>query len=392
MLRSLFSGISGLRSHQQMMDVTGNNIANVNTAGFKSSQATFQDTLSQLINSAGAPQGGRGGSNPAQIGLGVRLGGISTNFTQGAQQTTGRTTDLMIQGDGFFVVNDGNEQLFTRSGNFSFDATGRLVTNTGAAVQGWQAVNGVINTNAAATGVRLPMGTVLPPTATTSATFSGNLPSNAADPTTVTTSMPVYDASGTATNLDVTLAFSAGVWNVSVDDNNGNTAGPSPITFTNGAVSAGGTIAVGGMTVDLSTLTNFAGPASTVAPQDQNGSAMGELQAFTIGPDGTLVGVFSNGLKEPLAQLALANFNNPTGLEKAGNSTFRTTVNSGQVQLGMAGTGGRGLLQGQALEMSNVDLAQEFTNLVIAQRGFQANSRVITASDELLQDLVNLKR
>jgi flagellar hook protein FlgE len=392
MLRSLFSGISGLRAHQQMMDVTGNNIANVNTAGFKSSQATFQDALSQIISAAGAPQNGRGGTNPAQIGLGVRLGSIGTNFSQGAAQTTGRSTDLMIQGDGFFVVRQGNEDLYTRNGSFSFDANGVLTSNNGAQVQGWSAdANGVVNTNAAAGPVRLPIGTLLQPTATANASFSGNLPGDAATGTVLNTSMPVYDAAGTQSTLSVTLTkTSATTWDVSCDGGVTTT----PFTFDGAGklvTPANGQIAAGGTTVDLSKLTNYSGSA-TLAPQAQDGSAMGSLQAFTISGDGTLVGVFSNGLKQPLGQIALATFNNPPGMEKAGDSTFRSTVNSGQPQLGVAGSAGRGALQAQALEMSNVDLAQEFTNLVIAQRGFQANSRVITASDEILQDLVNLKR
>src|SRR6185437_8280574 len=153
MLRSLFSGISGLRAHQQMMDVTGNNIANVNTAGYKSSQSIFEDTLSQMMKSAGAPQAGNGGTNPAQVGLGVRSAGISTNFSQGATQATGKTTDLMINGDGFFVVRNGAENLYTRAGSFSFDANGSLVNPDGMTVQGWNATNGVINTNASPTDI-----------------------------------------------------------------------------------------------------------------------------------------------------------------------------------------------------------------------------------------------
>lgn len=393
MLRSLFSGISGLRAHQQMMDVTGNNIANVNTSGFKTSQATFQDTLSQMINAAGAPQNGVGGTNPAQIGLGVRLASISTNFAQGATQTTGRSTDLMIQGDGFFVVMQGNEPLYTRNGSFSFDANGVLTTNTGAIVQGWSAAaDGTINTNGGSGAIRLPIGTLLQPTATSTASFTGNLRGDGAVGTVLETSMPVYDALGTETTLSVTLTKTAAdTWDVSFD---GGATTAATFTFDAGgklATPAGGQVTVNGITVDLSGLTNYSG-STTLAPAAQNGSPMGSLQAFTISNDGTLIGVFSNGLKQPLGQIALATFNNPPGLEKAGDSTYRATVNSGQAQLGVAGTAGRGALQAQALEMSNVDLAQEFTNLVIAQRGFQANSRIITASDELLQDLVNLKR
>ncbi|GAA1801012.1 flagellar hook protein FlgE [Luedemannella flava] len=396
MLRSLFSGISGLRAHQQMMDVTGNNIANVNTAGFKTSQATFQDALSQMLSAAGRPQNGTGGTNPAQVGLGVRLAGISTNFGQGAAQVTGRSTDLMIQGDGFFAVKQGNETLFTRNGSFSFDANGTLTTNTGALVQGWSAdANGVISTNGGVGAIKLPIGTLLAPTATGMARFSGNLPADAAATTVLETSMPIYDALGTEKTLSVTLTkVDADTWSVQLDDGT-TTPLPAPVAID---FKADGTpvtpvpaTVIGGITVDLAGLTNYSGSA-TLAPQEQDGSPMGSLQAFTISNDGTLIGVFSNGLKKPLGQIAMATFNNPPGLEKAGDSMYRNTVNSGQAQLGVAGSAGRGVLQAQSLEMSNVDLAQEFTNLVIAQRGFQANSRIITTSDELLNDLVNLKR
>ncbi|WP_019873617.1 flagellar hook protein FlgE [Sporichthya polymorpha] len=395
MLRSLFAGISGLRSHQTMMDVTGNNIANVNTTGFKSSTTVFQDTLSQLLKGAGAPVGGNGGTNPAQVGLGTRLAAITTNFAQGSAQSTGRSTDLMIQGDGFFVVRNGGENLYTRAGAFSFDTDGRLTTPEGAVVQGWSANNGLIDTNAPVGDIQLPVGAVLPPVATSTATLAGNLPSDAALGTVVRTSIKIYDAAGTPTDMDVTATLAAGgVWNLT---SSVGTLSPATLSFTGAGATPSATsltfTATGGqvVTVDTSTITGFAGQNS-LAATGQNGSAMGTLQAFTMSPDGTLIGVFSNGLKSPLAQVALANFNNPPGLEKVGGSMYRTTVNSGTEQLGTAGTAGRGLLSSGQLEMSNVDLAAEFTNLIVAQRGFQANSRVITTSDQILEDLVNLKR
>jgi flagellar hook protein FlgE len=390
MLRSLFAGISGLRAHQQMMDVTANNIANINTTGFKTSQATFQDTLSQLVTAAGAPTANLGGTNPAQVGLGVRLAAITGNFSQGAAQTTGRSTDLMIQGDGFFEVRNGAQQLYTRAGAFTFDTNGYLVTSGGGLVQGWKATAGVVTTTSAPTDVQLPIGTVLPPTATTTATVGGNLPSSASTTTPYTTSITAYDAVGNPVTLTTSFAYSVATgWQVTATDGTSTTT--TAVTFTSGATPSPSSVVVGAITVDISGVTNYAG-ASTIATLNQNGSAMGSLQSFNISQDGTLVGVFSNGLKQTLAQISLATFNNPPGLEKVGDSMYRTTVNSGAPQLGTAGSGGRGVLQGGALEMSNVDLAQEFTNLVIAQRGFQANSKVITTSDELLQDLVNLKR
>jgi flagellar hook protein FlgE len=391
MLRSLFSGISGLRAHQQMMDVTGNNIANINTTGYKASQATFEDTLSQLVRAGGAPQAGNGGTNPAQVGLGVRLGGIENNFSQGAAQTTGRNTDLMIQGDGFFVVQDAGQQLYTRNGSFSFDTNGSLVTNDGGVVQGWAAANGVVNTNATEGPIQLPIGTSLAPVATTTVNIAGNLPGDTTSTNPIVTSITTFDAQGNKVTLSASFTkVTPTEWSVSLADG-AATSGPTLLDFAaNGSTPTPTTMSVNGVTVDLSQVTSYSG-SSTVAATHQDGSAIGSLQSFTISQDGTLVGVFSNGLKQTLAQLAVASFGNPSGLEKAGDSMYRTTANSGTAQLGTAGSAGRGILQQGALEMSNVDLAQEFTNLVIAERGFQANSRVITTSDELLQDLVNIK-
>jgi flagellar hook protein FlgE len=290
MLRSLFAGISGLRVNQTALDVTGNNIANANTAGFKSSQIVFQDTLSQMLTGSTAPAAGagRGGTNPMQVGLGVQVGGINTNFGQGSAQMTNRPTDLMIQGDGFFVVERNGGDLYTRAGAFNFDAAGNLVTVDGDKVKGWTVNN------------------------------AGAMP----DPDTTDT---------------------------------------APFNIT------------------------------TAAGQFQ--ATKGDLLSYNIGTDGTVTGVFSND-DQPVAlgRVAIANFVNPQGLEKAGDSLYRQTANSGAVDVGAAGTEGRGTLVGGAVEMSNVDLAQEFTNLIIAQRGFQASSRVITTSDQVLEELVNIKR
>ena len=202
MLRSLFSGISGLRSHQTMLDVTGNNIANVNTTGFKASQIQFQDTLSQLVSNAGGaqPGAGTGGTNPAQVGLGVRVAGITTSFTQGPSQLTGRSTDMMIQGDGIFAVRKGAETYYTRAGSFDFDSTGQMVLpGEGALVQGWAATNGVIDTNGPLTDLRVPAGTLMAAIATKNATYEGNLEQSAPDGTTITRAIGVYDSTGNDT-------------------------------------------------------------------------------------------------------------------------------------------------------------------------------------------------
>jgi len=392
MLRSLFSGISGLRSHQTMLDVTGNNIANVNTTGFKSSQVQFQDTLSQVLTNAGGAQDGVGGTNPAQVGLGVRVAGITTSFTQGASQTTGRSTDMMIQGDGFFVVRKGNETYYTRAGSFDFDASGQMVLpGEGALVQGWAAVNGVIDTNAPLTDLKVPAGTLMPAVASTKASYGGNLDAAATDGTVLNRTVDLYDATGAERTLTLTFTKSATGWTVGASDGS-STVAPTAMTFdADGKLTSAGSLTVGGVSVDISSLTGFSG-LDTVKAQSQDGQAAGTLQSFALGADGTITGSFSNGLKQVVGRIALGSFTNPAGLEKAGGSLFRTTVNSGDPAIGTAGTGGRGSLAGGALEMSNVDLSSEFTSLIIAQRGFQANSRVITTSDEVLQELVNLKR
>jgi flagellar hook protein FlgE len=389
-----------------MMDVTGNNIANVNTVGFKSSSVVFQDTLSQLLQGAKTPVDGAGGSNPAQVGLGVKVAGISQNFGQGAAQTTGRATDMMIQGDGFFIQKANGQNLYTRGGALSFDGLGQLVTPTGAIMQGWVAdPNGVINTNGPTADIRLPLGATLAPKITENVALKGNLPGDAPDATALQTSVDVYDQLGAAHTLAVTLTKQAApslAWDVKITDQSAtdptadvHTGGP--ITFnSDGSLPTPPpviTATVDGQSVaiDVAGMSGYA-QQSSLGVDNQDGFAAGSLQGFSIGPDGVLTGVFSGGRTQALGQLALATFSNPGGLIKAGDSTYQSSANSGLAQVGTPGSGSRGELAGGVLEMSNVDLAQEFTNLIIAQRGFQANSRVITASDEILQDLVNIKR
>jgi len=337
--------------------------------------------------------------NPAQVGLGVKIAGVNTNFGQGAAQLTGRSTDVMIQGDGFFVTQASGQQLYTRAGAFSLDANGNLTTPDGAQVMGWQASDrGVLDTNASLTPVNLPIGTLLKPNATTTVTVGGNIPSATPAGTVIAATIDCYDAQGNVHPLKVAFTATAipNQWSLTADDN-GTNVGSATVDFnpTTGALTSPANIGVtlGGVaaTVDLTGITQYAG-ANTLAATDQNGSGMGSLQGYTISPDGVMEGVFSNGLKRPLAQIAMATFNNPPGMEKVGNSSYRATTNSGNAQVGISGTGGRGLIAGGALEMSNVDLAAEFTQLIVSERGFQANSRVITSADEILQDLVNLKR
>ena len=430
MLRSMFSAISGLKAHQTKLDVAGNNIANVNTVGFKSSTTVFEDTLSQVLRNGSTPAGDTAGTNPAQVGLGVKVAGITTNFGQGSTQNTGRASDFMISGDGFFITKQGTENLYTRAGSFDTDGVGNLVTPDGAKLQGWMAdANGVINANGEIEDLRIPTGQVLAPVATTGSALSGNLSASATNADApVTSQITMYDDLGNAHAVSVTMTKMAAPatnrWSVDLVDTTTDTALSTPpleLQFADGSATyldangnplAAGTLATPApasytmdaptgavpawtkdVAIDLSALTQFGGKSDAAAKTTaESGSAMGVLQGYSLSGDGTIVGTYSNGLKQPIGKLALATFTNPGGLEKAGNSSFRAAGNSGNPLIGQAGTGGRGGLTAGALEMSNVDLAEEFTGLIVAQRGFQANSRVITTSDEILQDLVQLKR
>ncbi len=415
MLRSLFTAVSGLRAHQTMMDVVGNNIANVNTTGFKSSQTVFEDTLNQVVRTSGGPLGLRGGTNPAQVGLGVKVGGISTNFSQGATQVTGRSTDVALQGDGFFAVKLDGQSFYTRAGAFDFDVNGNLVNPDGAFVQGWAATRGVVDTNSPVGNLKLPIGQTVPPRQSTEITMGGNLSGDAAVGTTSVSSIDIYDTQGqpvqatmtytkTATDtwsLDVTVPDASGT-DVSVGgaasmtwDQTTKTFSTASATLSAASLTTAGYSFGTDVTVTLGTatrpLTQYAA-TDTAGAVSQDGAGMGILESFSLAPGGELIGVFSNGVQETLGQVALATFDNPPGLEKAGGSLYRTSNNSGVAAIGVPGEGGRGVLASGSLEMSNVDLAQEFTNLIIAQRGFQANSKVVSASDEILQNLVNLTR
>jgi flagellar hook protein FlgE len=391
LLRSLYSGISGLRAEQTMLDVTSNNIANVNTVGFKSSTVQFEDALSQMVSAAGLATSAKAGTNPNQVGLGVRVAGVTTNLTEGSQTTTGNNLDAMISGDGYFVTTSGSQTLYTRNGSFHWDSEGRLATADGALVQGWPAVNGTVATGSKPQTLTLPSGTVAPAKTTTTATMSGNLPSDATAGTKLDRDITVYSSDGTARQLTATFtAGASGAWTYSIDDHAGHTATGS-LQSGAAAVTGNTTATVGGIAVDMTALSGFAG-LSTTAFSSQNGSAAGTLLSVSMGGDGTLSGTFSNGATVAIARLAIGAFTNPEGLAKAGNSSLTETLNSGSARLGTAGSDGYGAVVSGALEASNVDLSQEFTNLIVAQRGFQANARIITTSDEILQELTQLKR
>ena len=485
MMRSLYSGVSGLKNHQTRMDVVGNNISNVNTTGFKSSRVTFSDTLSQTLSGASAPTDNRGGTNPKQIGLGSATSSIDTLFTDSSVQSTGVNTDLCLSGNGLFVVKDGNLSYYTRNGNFKFDKQGYYVNSDGLKVQGWSATTpgDAINTNGQPSEICIPAGKTMAASATKVATFSKNL--DAAEPriksmsvtyvdgttadvpakttnavevgknfdagagakqvasitlrmtdgtTTTETSgafkldnskpkttiATIYDSLGNAHNVTIYMtktdvsSKNGNKWTISLDpagtnkqtitESDGTTttvnmtdlelqfdvngglktgSGTATLTLTNGA---GDNQSVN-LTFD--DVTQYAGSSTAFANTD--GNAAGTLKSVSIDSSGVITGTYTNGLNVQEAQVAIAQFNNASGLTKTGNSLYTESNNSGTPNIGTVNDLGCTVTP-SSLEMSNVDMASELTDMIVTQRGYQSNSKIITVSDELLETLINMKR
>jgi flagellar hook protein FlgE len=433
MMRSMFSGVSGLRAHQTRMDVIGNNVANVNTVAFKSGRVTFQEIFSQTLSGASAPDPltGRGGTNPMQIGLGLGVGAIDTIMTRGSTQRTDNLLDMMIDGEGFFICRGGANDTFkfTRAGNFRMDYLGNLTTGSGLNVYGWQKLkSGSIDefdTESPIEPINLYFDDyrnkrIISAKATTKAELAGNLDASMAPAANYGSPeadeifivpMTIYDSLGN--DYKVEVEFWKGTpnaegtewtWRVSTLDGNHetgtihfNTKGimdegmEASVTF----IPGGATNPVGAeditVTFDFSNITMFAANNS-VSPKSIDGYTSGNLVTISVGPDGVITGIYDNGQQQSLALIAISNFENPAGLQKVGDNFYIPTTNSGDYNASKPGSNGTGTLNPGTLEMSNVDLSKEFTEMIITQRGFQANSRIITTSDEMLQELVNIKR
>jgi flagellar hook protein FlgE len=406
MLRSMYSGISGMRNFQTKLDVIGNNIANVNTFGYKKGRVTFKDLMSQTVAGASTPTAFKGGTNPQQIGLGSTMSAIDTIATQGSLQTTGRQLDLAVNGDGFFTVMNGNKSLYTRAGNFYLDREGSLVTAEGYKVQGFSIQDGAVTNNLQ--DIKIDTSTFMAPKATENVLFNGNLFAGATSGEQTTADFKVKDSLGFDHDVTITYTKTANPneWEYSYALNGGTgTVSPTSggtITFNpNGSVAniSNDQLEITGLpngvanlniTVDLESVTQV-NTANTVALRDRDGNSEGYLESFNISASGEVIGVFTNGEVNVLSQLALATFSNTGGLVKAGGNMYQPSNNSGEPMVSIPGQGA-GSIQSAALEMSNVDLSEEFTEMITAQRGFQANTRIITTSDEILQELVNLKR
>jgi flagellar hook protein FlgE len=395
MLRSMYSGISGMKNFQTKLDVIGNNIANVNTYGFKKGRVTFKDTMNQTISGASAATENKGGKNPMQVGLGSTIASIDLIDTQSSLQTTGRALDLAISGDGYFVVKQGQSQMYTRAGNFYLDDNGTLVTGDGNKVQS-------LNANGQLEDIMVNVNALLPAKQTTEMVMKGNLPQDAKGASELLQQIKVVDGYGVEHVIDLSITpndAATGKWDVSFV--NRSLSNPSTITRTIDLqgnlndltipleIQGPNNVETFNVTMPIRDLTMNGGSMDANAYPD--GNTQGALESFNIGSTGEINGVFSNGLVLTLGQLALAKFSNPSGLSKIGNNTFQESVNSGTANINVPGEG-RGSIAAGALEMSNVDLSEEFTEMITAQRGFQANTRIITTSDEILQELVNLKR
>ncbi len=411
MIRSMFTAISSLNLNQNYLDVISDNLANSNTTGFKSSRVVFQDQFAQIMNSGAAPSTTTGGINPTQIGLGVKIGYISPSFTQGMLQSTGRSTDLAIQGNGFFIYAQGEELRYSREGSLEIDANGYLVNNSsGMRIQGWSMLPGAtaIDSNQPIGDIQITLDATLAQ-ATSNIFVGGNLDSTTAVGDSVDTTFGVYDSLGSLHTISVEFTRTAdNTWDFNFLTPPAGTTGAGTLTVDTDGAYVSHTLttpihvdgSAGADDIDLTTaaqldLSNITmlDAADSVAVRNQDGLPAGTVTDIYGAPNtGEIYLVYSNGLKQLIGQLALAHFTNPAGLLRAGQNMFKEGLNSGDAQVGLAGSGGRGTIASGYLEASNVDMAQEFTNMILAQRGFQASSRIITTSDEILQELVNLKR
>ena len=463
MMRSLYAGVSGMQNHQTRLDVIGNNVANVNTTGFKRGRVNFQDMISQQMSGAASPTTEVGGVNPKEVGLGVTVASIDTVFTQGNLQTTGVSTDVAIQGNGFFILKNGEESFYTRAGAFSLDSEGTLVNPAnGLRVQGWMAeeINGqmVLQTAGSTEDLIIPVGSKDPAKATENVNFACNLNKNTpeilegASPEDIakgtwSTEQKIYDSFGNEHMLNVSFTRVVGNPNqwqatVTVDpdmadesqtrvglnttdgqgntflvnfDNNGSllsvTDSAGNLTNPEGQIVLQTSFNVIGANPDengnptrqtlninlgtigsqKNTITQSASSSSTKAYY-QDGYTMGYLDNFKIDSSGIITGVYSNGTNRTIGQIALATFANQGGLEKAGDNTYVESNNSGMANIGTSGIAGKGSMLAGALEMSNVDLTEQFTDMIVTQRGFQASSKTIQTADTLLDTVMSLKR
>jgi flagellar hook protein FlgE len=416
MFTSFSTALSALGAHTTAVDVVGNNLANLNTPGYKSSVVVFSDLVTQSLGA---------GLGETQVGFGVARPVTIRQFSQGAIQASSGPLDVAIQGDGFLVVKDPvtNAVLYTRGGNLQVNRMGQLVTATGFRLQGWNETNGVLDTTQPVTDVIVPVGSLRAPAPTRNVSFDLNLDASATagpPPTTFSTSIEVFDSLGGAHTISVRFEKTAmaGEWTYSLIFPDSDLQSPpfTPVTGTIQFDSQGrltsppATDPMPEMTVtglangaddmqitwqlyngSAARLTQYSQP-SAVAANAQDGHPAAQLIRVGIGDGGRVLAQYSNGEQVAVGQLAMASVRNPESMIAVGNSNFQLSARSALPAIGLPGTGGRGQIIGGAVEFSTVDIAREFTNLIVLQRGYQANARVVTAVDEISQETINLKR
>jgi len=426
-MASFFIPLTGLQADSTALNTVANNLANMNTTAYKSQSTQFSDLFYQHIGSTGA-------GDPIQVGAGTKVASNSTSFTQGSINSTGKATDVALNGNGFFVIGNGQGGYeLTRAGNFSMGSNGDLLSGSGMNVMGYPAANGVVNTNAPLIAMNIPVGQVQDPKASTSVSMMMNLDSSSATNAQFPGQVTVYDSLGEAHVVTVNYQkTAANTWSYSAElpaadfasgvstpltgtltfDSSGN------LTTVSQGVGAAQTVGIGTGQVSSVAL-SFAGlsdgaanmnmqwnllgadntptigqvaTASAVSSTKQDGYASGQYQDFTVGSDGTITVSYSNGQKQNVGQLALANVSNQQGLELLGDGNYGTTPASGTASISTSGTNGMATLQDDALEGSNVNISREFANLIVAQRAFEANAKSVTTFDTVTQDTINMVR
>lgn len=402
--------LTGLRAQSTALNTIGNNLANLNTTAFKDQTTAFSDLFYQQVGMSGS-------GDALQQGLGVRVSGTQSDFSQGTMQTTGNATDMAIQGNGFFLVDNGGTRELTRAGDFQLSANGQLQTSDGLAVLGYPAVAGVAGANGPLGEVNLPIGQTQAAKASGSFSLTTNLNSSSPVGTSFSTGLTVYDSLGTSHVATVDFSKTANnQWTYSMSLPSGELTGTaanntgtlsfdstgklvSPTSNVNGIsfpglVDGAKDLSLSWNLFDASSNPLITQTAATSANSatTQDGYASGSYEGFTIAADGTIAAQFSNGETQTVGQMALATVANVQGLTRAGSNDYLTTQASGQVSIGAAGAGGRGSIEDDALEGSNVDISTEFSDLIVAQRAFEANSKTVTTFDTLTQDTINLIR
>jgi len=406
LLSSLYTGVSGLQANSEAMGILGDNISNVNTVGFKSSRAVFSDLFSTILAN---------GSTTRQLGRGSNLLSSLKDFSQGAFESSSNALDMALDGSGFFVINNGTGNQYTRAGQFRMNENGLVQTVTGGTLQGQKIENGAVSETVGNIDLA---GIQSAPEATTTFTAGSNLNSAATAASTFVTPVSIYNSVGTQViaSIKYTKVSSANSWNYTVSTSTGSvTSGASgTVSFNNSgqltSPTADQTIVIDysssnppaatqTLTWDLvnssgttnGKLTGYAA-ASNNNSIVQDGYGTGTLIGLTTDNKGIISGLFNNGQTDQLFQVTLGDFLAPSGLQRAGQNLFSETAESGQVVLGTAGTGGFGGITSQSLELSNVDLAEQFVSLIQNQQAYQASARIITTTDDLLTEAVNLVR